>query len=197
MHWSQPVWSACHPHHPYAKGKSVKCSSSTKPFWSFTTKQHISILLNNGKSCRLVFKCKRKQHKHIKWFHYSLSTVIQDTRSPEISNWHNSLQSGCVLMPLATSYSEDFGLKGVNNIFSNQFGISGFPRDLNYAREPVWSHFRLFFFSMLKQVPIFFICLGECWKAVLFWSAREILWTKRLYRTFHWHGGESKTTESL
>lgn len=74
-------------------------------------------------------------------------------------------------------YSKDFNSrKGRNNVFSNQFGISGIleawitPDELYWA---VW-FFCLFFcvcFYVLKQVPSFFSCLGKCCHAFLLWSS--------------------------
>ena len=51
----------------------------------------------------------------------------------------------------------------------------------------VWSHFAAFFsvvFNILKQVPIYFHCLGECCSDVLLWGSRKVLWTKKLHQTF-------------
>ena len=35
----------------------------------------------------------------------------------------------------------------------------------------------LLFLNILKQVPIYFSCLGECCKAVLLLSSRNVSWT--------------------
>lgn len=75
---------------------------STKQFWSSAAKDNWSILP------------------------YSSSFISQFSRSPEIPNEVEKNPIYTLVKRVCSSYCEGFGFKkGANNIFENQFGISG------------------------------------------------------------------------
>lgn len=72
--------------------------------------------------------------------------------------------------------------------------------ELDYVRQALWSHYVGFsgvFQIFWEQLPIYFSCLGEHCNAVLLWSSRNFLWTMKLPKTFHWHGGDEIMTKIL
>ena len=66
--------------------------------------------------------------------------------------------------------------KHVESNFSSPFGVS-------MLQKVVWSHFiflYIYFFYILKQVPIYFSYLEECCNVVLLWSSRNVLQMMKL-----------------
>ena len=183
----------CRHHHTDVKSGEVLLS--TKHFWSLTAKKYCSILLNNWYRWVYILKWKKKQWQlKIKW----LSTARHSESKPSL--WQaadpvHRLQMWCDTFSLAATVKMFSFKNGVNNFFSNQFGISGL-----FARErAVWRYF--VFFSLL---PILFHFktsahlhqfLKEYCNIVLQWSSRNVFWTTKLHPTFHWHGGEQIITE--
>lgn len=64
----------------------------------------------------------------------------------------------------------------VDIVFSNQYGILGLPETWNQSWQAVRRHFM--FFSGI---------FSEFYHAVLLWSSGDVLWTAKLYPTFHPH----------
>ena len=61
--------------------------------------------------------------------------------------------------------------------------------------EPFHVYFWLFF-VILKQVPIYFRCLGEFCRDDLLLRTRKVLWTAKIHPAFHQQRGvEHKMTE--
>ena len=94
--------------------------------------------------------------------------------------------------------AEDFhSTMGVNNIFSNQFKISGFCRPGSHRMsftEPIYiGLFFWLFVHDIKQVPIHFSCSGERCKTVLLRCSRKVLWTVKLHLTFHQLNNENSS----
>lgn len=95
----------------------------------------------------IFFLSNKKQN--LKMLSSSSCCVIQVCRSPEIPNWfEKTLITQCSKLSISQKlHCGDFSLKqGANNVFSNQFRISGVSRDINYAGQAVWSHFMVSFF---------------------------------------------------
>ena len=104
----------------------------------------------------------------------------------------------CQGKSLSAPHLESSTVRGVNNVFSNPFGVLGPPENwLKFMKtvEVFFSCF-FFFFYILKRVPNFFSLLGECCDTVLLWSSRNVLWTTKLHLTSHQHGGEKIITKT-
>ena len=117
--------------------------------WSFTAKQRCSILLENWS--RVVDEQLKK------WLHTARPAKSKSTEAPR-SQTDFKKDIIYILGFQLSSRSEDFG---VNNIFSNEFGISG-PQETWITLDELYgaiSYFQLC--SLLKQVPIYFSCRGE------------------------------------
>ena len=93
---------------------------------------------------------------------------------------------GSFFFPCASSFSSVARVEilsqrqCVDIVFSNQFGAS---RDLDKSWQAVWRDLMFFF----QLVPVYFSRSGELYNVALLWSSRDVLWTVKLYPTFHPH----------
>lgn len=173
---------------------------TSKHFWSSTAKRRCSILHNSWSRRGFVLKLKKSHWKKTHTAPHSSSGVIHVSKSHAITNWFEDtllVWSSWWTCFLLCRHSEGFILKkkkNINNIFSNQFEISGLPGTWSTPDEwcmyPPYVLFCYCFFNVLKQVPICFSCLGGCCSAALLWMSRHILWTTKLHLPFLQHGGD-------
>lgn len=70
-------------------------------------------------------------------------------------------------------------IDGVNNIFSNQCGISGLTGVLDELYGAIFCLFWLVYWQFFFKVSIYFSCLGECGNVVLLRSSRNVEWTRK------------------
>ena len=161
---------------PSSQWKIVVVSWSTKHFWSFTAKQCCCILLNKC-SWGLVYKT-IKELTYTTW-DGSIPLVqhhprLQEPQDPKLI-WKDmsytlyaqspSSDGVCTIAFSLESCREDFSFKlGVNNIFLNQFDISGLPETCITLHE-----LSIFFVRFYHMCPaqVFSRILQQCFSVML------------------------------
>ena len=110
--------------------------------------------------------------RNTKWLHTARPSIIQVSQSPEVSNClENRLLTPTSQRFYLSIYSKDISLKkGENHLFCNQFGISG-PRQILTTQHKLY-------FCILKELPIYHSCVGECEAPGMF------CWSRNLARLF-------------
>ena len=164
----------------------VEVSSSTKHFQSFTVKQRCSIFQNNWSGWRLGKKQTISGSVQL----VGCNPSLWKPRDLKLI-WKGVIYMFLKVFTVAAKLKVSNSANSVYNL-----GSGGFQRlalHLTSCTEPfhifLYS-FLVVFWHFLKQVPIYFSCLGECCNAVLPWSSRNVLWTAKLHPTFHQHEGE-------
>ena len=151
---------------PVMMEKQVRFQS-TEHFWSFTAKQHCSILLKIRKRWGLILNCKNHLKNPPKTLNgmapHSLFRVIQVTRSPEIPNYFvKCYLSGRACTSFYGLCDDVFSLaitvnslafKKVANVFWD-LRASG---DLDYAEQATWSCVWIFYFFLRFQTSLHLI----------------------------------------
>lgn len=141
----------------------MKFCKSTKYFWDFTAKQ-ISKADVDGDLLWILIKQPKEKHERAPYGSSGLITSLWKTQ-----DWFENV--------LFTTLMCDMS-------FQVSLGLFSFWRLA--CMKPFYV--LLGDFYILKQVPVYFCCLGECCNGGLLWSSRYGL--LKLHRDFHPHEGE-------